>query len=118
MYTSTTIIKIMDAMLSLFGCFFAGGSPTYSGLGKGPINPPGPEMVRTDRKDLNSNKTKANKVDAGHDTILTRKILQTHFTNAKTERPYLQLLSVGSRIALHIARHAPRGWDYHDLQTD
>ena len=31
--------------------------PTYFGLGRGPITPPGPAMVRTDRKDLNSNKT-------------------------------------------------------------
>ena len=27
-------------------------------LGRGPITPPGPAMVRTDRNDLNSNKTK------------------------------------------------------------
>ena len=30
------------------------------GLGRGPITPPGPAMVRTDLEDLNSNKTKQN----------------------------------------------------------
>ena len=30
-----------------------GDSPTYFGLGSGPITPPGPEMVLMDRKDLN-----------------------------------------------------------------
>ena len=44
--------------LSLFGYFVVGGSPTLFGLGRGPITPPDPAMVRTGRKDLNSNKTK------------------------------------------------------------
>ena len=44
--------------ISLFGYFVLGGSPTSFGLGRGPITPPNPAMVRTDRKDLNSNKTK------------------------------------------------------------
>ena len=35
--------------------------PPYFGLERGPLTSPGPAMVRTDRKDLNSNKTKTNK---------------------------------------------------------
>ena len=47
----------VDAILfGLFGYFFTGGSPTCFGLGRGPITPPGPAVVRMDRKDLNSNK--------------------------------------------------------------
>ena len=42
----------------LFGYFVLGGSPTLFGLGRGPITPPDPAMVRAVRKDLNSNKTK------------------------------------------------------------
>ena len=43
-------------ILGLFGFFFTGGSPTNFGLGRGPITPPDPAIVRTDRKDLDSNK--------------------------------------------------------------
>ena len=43
--------------LGLFGYFVLGGSSTLFGLGRGPITPPDPATVRTDRKDLNSNKT-------------------------------------------------------------
>ena len=42
--------------LGLFGYYVLGGSPSLFGLGRGPITPLGPTMVRTDRKDLNSNK--------------------------------------------------------------
>ena len=35
------------AYLGLFGYFAPGGSPTYFGLGRGAITPPGPAMVRT-----------------------------------------------------------------------
>ena len=41
-----------------FRPLFPGSPPIYFGLGKGPITPPDPAMVRTDRKDLHSNKTK------------------------------------------------------------
>ena len=54
-------------ILGLFGYFFAGGTPTYFGLGRGPITPPGPAMVR---KDLNSNKTKQAESGAMPDTIM------------------------------------------------
>ena len=37
------------------------GCPPYFGLGRGPITPPGPAMLRANRKDLNSNKTKQEK---------------------------------------------------------
>ena len=43
----------MRYYLGLFG-YFSGGSATYFGLGRGPVTPPA--MVRTDRKDLKSNK--------------------------------------------------------------
>ena len=49
--------KIMYVSV-FFGYFVPGGSPTFFGLGRGPITPPDPAMVRTDRKDLDSNKTK------------------------------------------------------------
>ena len=40
--------------LGLFDYFYPGGSPTFVlALGGGPITPPGPAMVLTDRKDLN-----------------------------------------------------------------
>ena len=42
--------------LGLFGYFFSGDSSTLFSLGRGPITPPGPAMVRTDLKDLNLNK--------------------------------------------------------------
>ena len=45
-------------IFGLFGYFVFGGSPTLFGLGRGPTTPPDPAMVRMDRKDLNSNKTK------------------------------------------------------------
>ena len=48
--------------LTLYSAFLASFLPVVRppsfGLGRGPITPPGPAMVRTDRKDLNSNKTK------------------------------------------------------------
>ena len=43
-----------------FWLVFTGGSPTLFGLGRGPITPLGPAMVRMDRKDLNSNKQTKN----------------------------------------------------------
>ena len=48
-----------------FGYFFSGVSPPLFGLERGPITPPGPAMVLTDRKDLNSNKTKQNYLNLG-----------------------------------------------------
>ena len=39
--------------------------PPYFGLGRGPITPPNPAMVRMDRKDLNLNKTNKMKLVAG-----------------------------------------------------
>ena len=53
--------KLSQPVLGLFGYSFTGGSPTYFGLGSGPITSPGPAMVRTNLKDLNSNKTNKNK---------------------------------------------------------
>ena len=44
-------LRYLRYILGLFGYFFPGGSPTCFGLGKGPITPTGPPMVRTDRKD-------------------------------------------------------------------
>ena len=51
-------LKAFLCISAFFTNTFPGGSPTYFGLGMGPITHPGPAMVRTDRKDLNSNKTK------------------------------------------------------------
>ena len=42
--------------------------PPYFGLGKGPITPPGPAIVRMDRKYLNSKKTKKKTGAAGRTT--------------------------------------------------
>ena len=44
-------------ILGLFRYFVTGGSPTFVlvFLGRGPITPLGPEIILTDRKDLNSN---------------------------------------------------------------
>ena len=46
----------------LYSAFLASFSPVvrppWFGLGRGPTTPPDPAMVRTDQKDLNSNKTK------------------------------------------------------------
>ena len=46
----------IEDKFGLFGYFVPGGSPTLFGLGRGPITPPDPAMVQTDRKDLNSKK--------------------------------------------------------------
>ena len=56
----TEFSDIQAIHLTCLATCFTGGSPTCFGLGRGPITPPGPAMVRTDRKDLNSNKTKQN----------------------------------------------------------
>ena len=49
----------------LFGYFVPGGSPTCFDLGRGPITLPGPAMVRMGRRDLNSDKTKQNRINWG-----------------------------------------------------
>ena len=48
----------MIGNLGLFDFFVPGGSPTCFGLGRVPITPPGPAMIRMGRSDQNSNKTK------------------------------------------------------------
>ena len=57
----------MSHMQGVYSAFLASFSPVVRtpsfGLGRGPTTPPGPEMVRTCRKDLNSNKT--NKTNIG-----------------------------------------------------
>ena len=62
MYALCIIYQKSVPYLGLLGYFVPGGSPTCFGLGRGPIAPPGSAMVRTDRKDLNSNKTKQTNV--------------------------------------------------------
>ena len=49
-------------ILGFFGYFVLGAPPTGFGIWRGPVTPPGPAVVRMDRKDLNSNKTKTNKL--------------------------------------------------------
>ena len=56
-------------IFGLFGYFFSGGSPTFIWPWEGPTTPPGSEMLRTGRKDLNSNKT--HKKTCRHALLLT-----------------------------------------------
>ena len=51
--------------------------PPSFGLGRGPITPPGPTMVRMDRKDLNSNKKGISTIPEGCLYALTRPIVDT-----------------------------------------
>ena len=53
-----SLVRWQKHNISAFCYFVPGGSPTCFGLGRGPITPPGPAMVRMGRRDLNSNKTK------------------------------------------------------------
>ena len=55
-----SMVKVRSRMANIYSpclaAFSTGGSPTCFGLVRGPITPPDPAMVRTDWKDLNSNK--------------------------------------------------------------
>ena len=72
-----------ERLFGLIGYFVTGGSPTLFDLGRGPITPPDPAMVRADRKDLNSNKTKQTKAER---PASTPKFVTEHFTDVN----YLQ----------------------------
>ena len=52
------ITTSLPPLIRRFWLVFHRGSPTLFGLGRGPVTPPDPAMIRMDRKDLNSNRTK------------------------------------------------------------
>ena len=68
-------------MFGLFGYFFTGVLSTYFGLGRGPVIPPDPAMVRTDRKDLNSNKTENKKANEKRTQCAPRNDKSMHCKN-------------------------------------
>ena len=90
-----------------FWLVFTGGSPTLFGLGRGPITPLGPAMVRMDRKDLNSNKQKMSGISSPLVTAIPCDGIGGSQKKTHISRQSADCSLHGVRPDLHASGHVP-----------